>query len=55
MADGTTIDRGRIAGLDALEALHNNDSYTYFSSLGDAIIIGPTGTNVNDIMGVFVF
>jgi glycerate 2-kinase len=55
IVDGTTIDRGRVAGLDALDALHNNDSYTYFSSLGDAIMIGPTGTNVNDIMGIFVF
>ena len=55
MVDGTTLDRGRAAGLDAQAFLDNNDSYTYLSSLGDDIMTGPTGTNVNDIMAVFVF
>ena len=52
--DGTTIERGRSMGLDANAALARNDSYTYLSALGDAFMTGPTGTNVNDVMGVFV-
>lgn len=55
IADGTSIERGRALGLDAAAALANNDSYTYWSKLGDAIMTGPTGTNVNDIMGIFIF
>ncbi|MEO5950964.1 MAG: MOFRL family protein, partial [Chloroflexia bacterium] len=55
IVDGTTLDRGAKLGLDARSSLANNDSYTYLSQINDAIVIGPTGTNVNDIMAVFVF
>jgi hydroxypyruvate reductase len=55
IADGTAIERGRSLGLDAHDSLARNDSYTYWAALGDAIMTGPTGTNVNDVMGVFVF
>lgn len=55
IADGTTIARGRALGLDPYGFLHENDSYTYWSRLGDAIMTGPTGTNVNDLMGILVF
>jgi hydroxypyruvate reductase len=54
ISDGTTIDRARIAGLDARAALANNDSYTFWAALGDAVVTGPTGTNVNDVMAVLV-
>lgn len=55
IADGTTIDRGESLGLAAHEALASNDSYSYWRQLGDAIMTGPTGTNVNDVMATFVF
>jgi glycerate 2-kinase len=55
IVDGTTIERGKALGLDARASLDNNDSYTFLSCLGDALMTGPTGTNVNDIMAVFVF
>lgn len=54
IADGTTIERAKALGLDAHAALNNNDSYTFWSTLGDAIMTGPTGTNVNDVMTVLV-
>ncbi|MEO8287754.1 MAG: glycerate kinase [Chloroflexota bacterium] len=54
IVDGTTIDRGHAMGLNAEAFLANNDSYTYLAQLGDAIMTGPTGTNVNDIMALFV-
>jgi len=54
LVDGTTIERGDRLGLDARAFLDNNDSYTYLDRVGDAIMTGPTGTNVNDIMGLFI-
>jgi len=49
IVDGKTILRAKNRGLDPLEALRNNDSYTFFSGLEDLILTGPTGTNVNDV------
>ena len=49
IVDGGTMDRVRKYGLTPLEYLRNNDSYSFFSKLGDLIITGPTGTNVNDL------
>ncbi|MEA2574936.1 MAG: glycerate 2-kinase [Chloroflexia bacterium] len=54
IVDGTTIAEGEALGLDHHAALANNDSYTYLAHVGDALMLGPTGTNVNDIMAVFV-
>jgi glycerate 2-kinase len=49
-----TVRRGRALGLDARAALAQNDSYHYLGALGDLVITGPTGTNVNDLILVFV-
>jgi len=49
IVDGYTIPRASQLGLDAEEFLANNDSYKFFSKLGDLIHTDPTGTNVNDI------
>jgi glycerate 2-kinase len=48
-ASGLTLEAGRKAGMDALASLENNDSGSYFSAIGESIVTGPTGTNVNDI------
>lgn len=48
IVDETTIARGRALGLDAEAFLANSDAFHYFATLGDAIVIGPTGTNVRD-------
>lgn len=50
VVDGSTIKRGRKLGLDALEFQRNNDSYNFFKRINAAIITGPTGTNVNDVV-----
>ena len=47
--DGTTLQRARARGLDPNVALARNDSYGFFSQLGDLFQCGPTGTNVMDI------
>jgi glycerate 2-kinase len=49
LADESTIDRGRVKGLEAETFLENSDSFTFFDALGDTIITGPTGTNVRDL------
>jgi glycerate 2-kinase len=47
--DSGTLARARAAGLDAEGALAGNDSGSFFASLGDLFVTGPTGTNVNDL------
>lgn len=54
MADSETVRRGRALGMEARDYLRNNDSNSYFGKLGDLIVTGPTGTNVNDVMIVLV-
>lgn len=49
IADDTTVDRATRMGLDPYMSLERNDSGTFFDQLGDLVVPGPTGTNVNDI------
>ena len=55
LVDGQTLARGRALGLDAAAALAQNDAYTYLQAVGDLLVTGPTRTNVNDVMCVFVW
>ena len=54
VVDGETIKRAKSLGLSPWDFLLNNDSYGFFSKLGDTIMTGPTGTNVNDLAVVLV-
>lgn len=49
LADEMTIARARGLGLDAQSFLAASDAYTFFHTLGDLIMTGPTGTNVRDV------
>lgn len=49
LVDGATIVRGDQAGLSAEMFLGRNAPYEYFKPLGDLVVTGPTGTNVNDV------
>ncbi|UCG36539.1 MAG: glycerate kinase [Candidatus Bathyarchaeota archaeon] len=49
VADGKTLARSEKQGMNAKGFLAQNDSYNFFSRLGDLIFTGPTGTNVNDV------
>lgn len=53
-ADGSTATRLRHAGIDPLVALANNDAYSAFAAIGDLLVSGPTGTNVNDFRAILV-
>lgn len=54
MADGFTVARARELRLDPERHLEQNDAHAFFRELGDLIVTGPTGTNVNDLYGVIV-
>jgi len=54
IVDGKTIARAEALGLRAEEFLADNNSYGFFSQLGDLILTGPTGTNVNDVSVIVV-
>ena len=53
-ADGTSATRLRKAGVDPLQALANNDAYSAFAAIGDLLVTGPTGTNVNDFRAILI-
>ena len=43
-----SLARAAAHGLDAKAMLSDNDSHSFFTALGDALVTGPTRTNVND-------
>jgi hydroxypyruvate reductase len=49
IADESSVERARLMKMDAQRFLDESDAYTFFHALGDAIITGPTGTNVRDL------
>jgi hydroxypyruvate reductase len=53
-ADGSSASRMRAAGIDPRSALANNDAWTAFHTVGDLLVTGPTGTNVNDFRAILV-
>ena len=54
LVDGHTVARGEAAGANAIAALNDNDSYTFLQRANALLMTGPTNTNVNDLMAVFV-
>jgi glycerate 2-kinase len=49
VADGSTVERARAAGLEPATALATFNAYPLFDALGDTIMTGPTGNNVRDL------
>jgi hydroxypyruvate reductase len=54
MVDGATLDKANQSNLSLDATLKENDSYHFFDRLGDLLITGPTGTNVNDLALILV-
>lgn len=48
--DGSTVGRAARRSLDARDHLRRHDAYSFFHALDDALITGPTGTNVMDLV-----
>ena len=49
-----TLARARAAGMDPYAMLRAHASGQFFERLGDAVVSGPTFTNVNDFRAVLV-
>jgi hydroxypyruvate reductase len=49
-----TLARAAAKGVDARARLEANDSYGFFSALGDLLVTGPTRTNVNDYRAILL-
>ena len=49
VADGTTVLRARVIGMDPRTALERFDAYPFFKALGDIVETGPTGNNLRDL------
>jgi len=47
-----SLARAAAQGIDAVKMLDANDSYGFFSALGDLVVTGPTRTNVNDYRAI---
>lgn len=54
IVDGQTAPKAREQGVDLIQALEQNDSYTALDALNLLYRTGPTGTNVNDLAFVLV-
>lgn len=54
VVDGDTLRRAAVRGRDAAAALAENDSWTFFEGSEEAIVTGPTGTNVADLAFILV-
>ncbi len=49
-SDGSAAARARAAGIDLSDHLERNDSNPALTAIGDAVVTGPTGTNVGDLV-----
>jgi hydroxypyruvate reductase len=49
-----TLERAGEKGLDGAARLADNDAGGFFEALGDAVVCGPTRTNVNDLRAILV-
>jgi hydroxypyruvate reductase len=49
-----TLARARNQGINARSSLANNDGHGFFEAIGDAVVTGPTLTNVNDFRAVLI-
>ncbi|MEZ5706497.1 MAG: glycerate kinase [Burkholderiaceae bacterium] len=49
-----TLARARAQGIDPVRSLDRNDGHAFFGALGDAVVTGPTLTNINDFRAVLI-
>ncbi|HVB18562.1 MAG TPA: glycerate kinase [Stellaceae bacterium] len=49
-----TVSRAAARGSAITQALARNDGYSFFASLGDLVVTGPTLTNVNDFRAILI-
>jgi hydroxypyruvate reductase len=49
-----TLAKARAKGIDPQASLTNNDAHSFFASINDQVVTGPTLTNVNDFRAILV-
>ncbi len=54
VVDGRTASRARERGWDLRQVLQENNSYPLLADVGALLKLGPTGTNVNDLLVLLV-
>ena len=54
LIDDQTLMKARRQGLDHRDAMSRQDAHTFFQSIGQSVIPGPTGTNVNDFRAILI-
>jgi glycerate-2-kinase len=54
VVDGSTLAKGAALGLSAQIHLREHNAYPYLEATGALLCTGPTRTNVNDLVFVFV-
>jgi glycerate-2-kinase len=54
VVDGQTVRRAAASGIDLRAALLEHRSQVALAALEDALVTGPTGTNVNDLFAIMV-
>ena len=54
MVTPETLAKAGTEGINAAAALANNDAHTFFQTIGDQVITGPTLTNVNDFRAILI-
>jgi len=54
IVDGITVGRAAAAGVDLRAALLEHRSEAALTALEDALVTGPTGTNVNDLFAIVI-
>ncbi|MBL8419657.1 MAG: glycerate kinase, partial [Dechloromonas sp.] len=50
----STLKRAWAKGINPRDSLDANDGHGFFGALGDALVTGPTLTNVNDFRAILV-
>lgn len=54
MVTPRTLGKARAAGIDPQNSLASNDAHSFFASIEDQVITGPTLTNVNDFRAILI-
>ena len=49
-----SLARAAAQGLNARNSLASNDGHGFFGAIGDAVVTGPTLTNVNDFRAILI-
>lgn len=52
--DATSLERSRERGIDLVSHLEQNNAKAVFEALGDLLVTGQTGTNVNDMTLILI-